>query len=110
MSEQRRLRAELRQGLHQFLMSLYKSYSNSMSHEGAVEIISACLNEEFKYFTKQHIESESNFDLSDSMKQLEQLARKEKDSVKQHELYEELETLVSAQEILAKYNTTEDNQ
>lgn len=40
MSTQRRLRSELKQGLHQFMMSLYNSYLQTLPHEEAVEQIS----------------------------------------------------------------------
>ncbi|MFE4029260.1 hypothetical protein ACFX4N_24220 [Priestia sp. YIM B13551] len=107
MSDQRRMRAELKQGLHQFLMTLYKSYLQTLPHEVAVEQISSCLEEEYEYFSKQSIQKENPLDFTTHIQQIETLARKEKDSVKQHELYEELEALVNAQEILAKYNMTE---
>lgn len=105
MSEQRRLRSELRQGLHQFMMSLYHSYSQSLSHENAVEQIGECLKEEYEYFTKQQLNASKTNSLEITIESLETLARKEKNSVKQHELYEELEAVVNAQEILAKYQT-----
>lgn len=107
MSEQRRMRAELKQGLHQFMMSLYRSYQQSLNHEESVKIISTVLEEEYEYFTKQSLQREGSLDLTTQIQEIESLARKEKDSVKQHEMYEDLEALVSAQEILAKYNSTE---
>jgi len=39
MSDQRKARAELRQGLHQFLMQLYFSYTESMGKEEATKAV-----------------------------------------------------------------------
>jgi len=110
MSDQRRMRSELKQGLHQFSMTLYNSYRQTLSHEEAVKQICECLTEEYEYYSKQSMKQEDSLNFTDLIKSIEQLARKEKDSVKQHELYEEIEALVSAQEILAKYNMTEGNK
>lgn len=108
MSEQRRIRAELKQGLHQFLMTLYNSYRQTLPHEEAVEQISICLKEEIEYFTKQPLEQEKSLDLDGFIQEIEKRARAERDSVKQYELYEDVENLVHAKEILQKYNMTED--
>lgn len=110
MSTQRRLRSELKQGLHQFLMGLYNSYLQTLPHEEAVEQISICLTEEFKYFTKQAMKQEESLDLGSLINKVEKRARSERDSAKQFGLYEDVEVLVRAQEILTKYNTTEDNK
>lgn len=107
MSEQRRMRAELRQGLHQFLMSLYKSYSQSLNHEQAVEQIKECIKEEYQYFTKQSLQDEdSSFDFNTIIRQLEKAAKKEQDAYKQMDLYTKMETLSTAQEIIQEYATT----
>lgn len=108
MSNQRRMRAELKQGLHQFLMSLYGSYTQSLGHEDAVQQIAACLEEEYKYFTKQAVQQEQSLDLETYIRRIEALAKKEKSPVKQHEIYEDAEALLKVQEILAKYDLTED--
>ena len=109
MSQQRRMRAELKQGLHQFLMSLYKSYSESLNHEQAVEQIGQCIKEEFEYFTKESLSEEnSSFDFNTIIQQLEKLARKELDAYKQMELYTKIETLSSAQEIIQEYAAMEE--
>lgn len=110
MSEQRRMRSELKQGLHQYSMSLYHSYRQTLSHEEAVKQISDCLAEEYEYYSKQSMKQNESFNFAELVKKIEQLARNEKDSVKQHELYEEMEALMNAQEILAKYNMTEGNK
>ncbi|MES9681668.1 hypothetical protein ABWK22_01885 [Gottfriedia acidiceleris] len=110
MSEQRRFRSELKQGLHQFLMTLYNSYRQTLPHEEAVEQVSTCLVEEFEYFTKQPMKQEKSLDLATLIKDVEKLARAERDSAKQFKLYEDVEALVQAKEVLEKYNTTEGNK
>lgn len=111
MSEQRRLRAELKQGLHQFLMSLYHSYTRTTGHEVAIEQISEALEKEYKYFTKESLEKPSqSLNLEEVIKLVDSKARKERHAVKQHEYYEELEILTSAQDILVKYQASGDLQ
>lgn len=108
MSEQRRIRAELKQGLHQFVMTLYNSYRQTNQHDAAIEQIGECLKEEFEYFTKQPlIKKETTSSLQAHIKELEQRARRERDSSEQHALYQDLETLVNAQEIMSKTNLPE---
>jgi len=111
MSNQRKLRSELRQGLHQFTMSLYRSYSQSMSHEDAVEQIAACLREEIEYYTKQAVqqEEESSIQFDTVINDLLQKARAATNATRQMELYQEIETLTSAQEIIQAYATREGN-
>lgn len=50
MSEQRKMRAELRQGLHQFLMQLYFSYTQTLNKKEAVQQIAEVLSEQYEYF------------------------------------------------------------
>lgn len=106
MSDQRRIRAELKQGLLQFLMTTYNSYRQSLGHEEAVQQIGICIKEQYEFFTKETMVEESAHDFSTILKSLEERAKKERDAVKQHEYYEDLEILSSAQEILSKYSTT----
>ena len=111
MSNQRRMRAELKQGLHQFLMTLYTSYSRTSGHEEGVSQISEALKKEYEYFTKEQLETANqSLSLEEVIKSLDSKARKERNAVKQHEYYEELETLTSAQDILAKYQASGDLQ
>lgn len=102
MSEQRKLRSEVKQGLHQFLMTLYHSYKKTMSHEDALQEISHCIKQEYEYFIKIPLTTQSTGDLTSSIKSLEKQAKFEKDAQRQMTLYEDLETLMSAQEILLK--------
>jgi len=48
MSDQRKARAELRQGLHQFLMQLYFSYTESMGKEEATKAVQEVLTEQYQ--------------------------------------------------------------
>lgn len=107
MSEQRRVRSELKQGLHQFLMTLYNSYLETAGHEQAVKQLAEVLSEEYTYFTKEPLATKSTSSLQSHITELEQRARRERDSSEQHTLYLDLETLVNAQEILSKYNLPE---
>lgn len=50
MSEQRRLRNETRQGLHQFLMRLYMSYLETMNEQEAKQLIREVLEEQYQHF------------------------------------------------------------
>lgn len=108
MSEQRKLRTELKQGLHQFLMTLYHSYTQSMSHEDALQEIAKCIREEHEYFTKHPLAKTPTLDFPRMIKTLEIRARKEKDATVQMGLYQDAETLMNAQDILSKYNLQED--
>lgn len=92
------------------MMTLYNSYQQTLSHEEAVEQISTCLVEEFEYFTKQSMKQEKPLDLDSLIKDVEKRARAERDSAKQFKLYEDVESLAQAQEVLKKYNMTEDNK
>lgn len=108
MSEQRKMRAELKQGLHQFTMSLYQSYLQSLSHEQATELIVQCLEEEHGYYSQKPLSKPEvtlpPFTLETHIQQVEQLAKKEDSPDKQFEFYNDLETLLSAKEILEKYS------
>lgn len=102
MSEQRKLRSEIKQGLHQFLMTLYHSYKKTMSHDDAIGEIKRCIEEEYEYFTKIPLQTNPSNNLTSLIKTLEKNAKYEKDPQRQMALYEDLETLMSAQEILLK--------
>lgn len=56
------------------------------------------------------MKQEDSLDLGSLINKVEKRARSERDSAKQFGLYEDVEVLVRAQEILTKYNTTEDNK
>lgn len=71
MSEQRRYRSELKQGLHQFLMQLYVSYSENHSPDEAKKIIVECIEEEYNYFHPSGLQETSAKDaLTDKIQEL----------------------------------------
>jgi uncharacterized coiled-coil DUF342 family protein len=51
MSEQRKIRAELKQGLHQFLMQMYMSYTESQGQDEAKKLVCECIEEQYEYFS-----------------------------------------------------------
>lgn len=59
MSEQRRLRSETKQGLHQFLMRLYVSYHDSMTETESKEAIQEILEEQYRFFSPVEIHERS---------------------------------------------------
>lgn len=105
MSNQRKVRAELNQGLHQFLMTIYKSYRESLSHESAVEQIAEKLKEQYEYFTNKSLEEseEEPLSLKAHIEKLEILMRNEMDPSRQYSIHEDLEVLLEADSILKKY-------
>lgn len=98
MSNQRRMRAELRQGLHQFLMQLFFSYSESLGKQEAMDMILEVLDEQYTYFAGESKPKAST--LSDTARQIEAEARDCQSYDEQMRLYDYVETLVKAQEIL----------
>lgn len=101
MSEQRKARAELRQGLHQFLMQLYFSYTESMGKQEATKAVQDVLTEQYQYFGAQvPEEASSGKDLSVLAKELEKRARASQSQEEQMYLYEKVETLMRAIEII----------
>lgn len=111
MSEQRRLRAELKQGLHQFLMTLYMSYKETASHDESLTNVREVIEEELKYFSDPsksvNTSKEKEKSLTDYILSLEKKATKEENHDIQFQLHQELETLMSAQEIINKIDQQE---
>jgi hypothetical protein len=107
MSDQRRMRAELKQGLHQFMMTLYQSYKKTAGHDQAVKEVASCLEEEHLYFLDAPIQQESDppLSLAAVIAEVERKTKTEKEQNAQYVLYEDLETLLSAQAILNKYTS-----
>lgn len=104
MSDQRRVRAELTQGLHQFLMSIYHSYQETLSHEDAVNIIGEKLKEEYTFFTKEEINPKNNgVDISEFISKVNELMKEEHDPERQYQMHQDLETLLSVKDILKRY-------
>jgi polyhydroxyalkanoate synthesis regulator phasin len=71
MSDQRKERAELKQGLHQFLMQLYVNYSQSLGRDEAKALVQECIDEEYKYFNPEGLKKNSaKEELSAKIKEL----------------------------------------
>ena len=104
MSEQRKMRAELRQGLHQFLMQLYLSYTQTLDKKQVIEQISGVLKEEHEYFTGQTLSMPA--DVGATLKEIatdyEKKARTSTSYEEQMQYSEDMESLMKAYEILAK--------
>lgn len=63
LSEQRRLRAELKQGLHQYLMGMYMSYTESQGPDEAKQLVLQIIEEEYQYFSPEGIKTTSAKDV-----------------------------------------------
>jgi predicted RNA-binding protein with EMAP domain len=71
MSDQRKVRAELKQGLHQFLMQLYLNYSQTHGQDEAKELVQECIDEEYKYFNPDGLKvASAKEELSAKVKEL----------------------------------------
>lgn len=101
MSEQRRMRAELHQGLSQFLMQLYFSYTESMGKDDATQHILEVLKEQYEYFSGQGLPTEG---ANDSLRELAnsyyKQAQESKVFEEQMHLQEKAEALEKAYDIL----------
>ncbi|UNY39996.1 hypothetical protein KLEB273_gp146 [Bacillus phage vB_BauM_KLEB27-3] len=83
MSETRKVRSELRQALHQILMSLYQEYRLTNGDDESRKLIIDSLNEQYELFGS---ESKNEYDLSIKVlqKKIQELKTK-LDSSKDHE-------------------------
>lgn len=71
MSEQRRIRSELKQGLHQYLMGMYMSYSENHGQDEAKQLVSQVMEEEYQYFSSTGLKTTSAQDvLTEKMEEL----------------------------------------
>jgi hypothetical protein len=104
MSEQRKMRAELRQGLHQFLMQLYLSYTQSGDKRAAIDQIVEVLHEQHEYFTGTAMVTKSGAEeeLAELAKQFEAKAKATSDYEEQMTYYHNVEALNLALDILVK--------
>ena len=102
MSEQRKMRAELRQGLHQFLMQLFFSYSQTLDKQAATEQIAEVLKEQYEYFTGIGMPTQSDSEIKELASKLEKQASATTDFELQMRYLEDMETLLKAHEILTK--------
>jgi hypothetical protein len=101
MSEQRRYRKELRQGLHQFLMQIYMAYLESHSEAEAKELVKEVMVEQFKYFSSDDITvDQTKQTLSNKVKDLTDKMNSMKDYDGQLYYAEKIDALNGAIEIL----------
>jgi hypothetical protein len=101
MSEQRRMRSELRQGLHQFLMQMYMSYAGSMDTQEAKDLIADCIEEQYEYFSKDALSSKGAKEaLEEKIEQLTKKFSEAKDFDTQMYYSEKIDSLSAAIEIL----------
>jgi hypothetical protein len=95
------MRQELKQGLHQFLMSLYLTYKESMDADEAKQTVLSCIEEEYEYFAKQQINAlNQTKSLEDTIAHIQTLIDQERDQTKIYEYHQQIETLIGAQMIL----------
>lgn len=103
MSDQRKMRSELRQGLHQFLMQIYESYTQTLSQEDAKKVVSECIEEQYKYFFAEGLKNNSAKDALTA--KLQELTNKLSESTTfDSQMYyaEKIDSLNAAIEILTK--------
>jgi len=99
MSQQRRMRAELNQGVHQFLMQLYHSYKESMGHEESVGQILEVLQSQHEYFSGETISTGGTVD------ELRMMAKDFESKAKASTVYEE--EMIHYEKAVALYNAIE---
>lgn len=101
MSDQRKARAELKQGLHQFLMQLYVNYSQSQGVDEAKELVQECIDDEYKYFNPDGLKkSSAKEELSAKIKELTDKVDSTKDYDTQLYYAEKVDALQAALDIL----------
>ena len=101
MSQQRKMRAELKQGLHQFLMQLYMSYTESIGQEEAKKLTLECIEEQYEYFNPDGLVGKSAKEIvEDKIKELTNKMESSNDYDTQLYFAEKIDILQSALEIL----------
>lgn len=106
MSNLRRTRVELSQGLHQFLMSIYQSYRSSTSSEDALGLIKDKLQEEYVFFAKESMPKDDTLydELYLFSTKMNEVIQDETDSNEQYKMHAELESIIDALAVIKKYN------
>jgi hypothetical protein len=99
MSEQRHLRQELRQGLHQFVMHMYQSYLKTGTEDEAKILVSEAIKEQLRLFDGSKVQDTA----SEIKMKIEELTQElNKDTSYDHQMYYvgKIDTLQSGLEIL----------
>lgn len=103
MSEQRRVRAELKQGLHQYLMGMYMSYTESQGLDEAKKLVLEIIEEEYQYFSPDGIKTISAKDvLTEKAKELTDKMESVTDYDQQIWYAEKLDALNAALDIMTQ--------
>lgn len=101
MSDQRKYRSELRQGLHQFLMQLYMSYMENHSEDDAKRIISEEIERQYQYFSPEGIQVNSAEEaIKNKIAEISQVLEDTSDYDTQLYYAEKVDSLSAALEIL----------
>jgi conjugal transfer/entry exclusion protein len=101
MSDVRKMRQELRQGLHQYLMQLYQSYLTTVGEEEAKKIVSEEIKSQYEFFTGETIASDTTLDvLRQKRSEMKALMNKETDYDGQLFYAEKMDALDAAIEVL----------
>lgn len=101
MSELAKMRQELRQGLHQYLMQLYMSYLDTMNVEDAKFLVAEEIKEQYQLFLGGKIEANMVLRvLREKHKEIEELMKKQADYDSQLFYAEKIDALNSAIEVL----------
>jgi uncharacterized coiled-coil DUF342 family protein len=101
LSEQRKIRSELRQGLHQFLMQMYTSYLQTNGEDEAKEIVLESIKEQYEYFAKEKLSSHTAKEtLEEKVEILTEKFKSSKDFDTQMYYSEKIDSLNAAIEIL----------
>jgi len=101
MSDQRKRRQEIKQGLHQFLMELYFSYEENHSPEEARRKVASYLEEQYQIFADASIQQQQVKErLSRKIHELRENLSRTQDYDTQMYLEEKIEVLSEAIRIL----------
>ncbi len=101
MSEQRRVRAEIKQGMHQYLMHMYMSYLQSHNEDEAKALVQEVLQEELQHFNLESVSATSaKEELLSKVSELKSKLEKASDYDSQMYYAEQIDALESSIEIL----------
>lgn len=101
MSEQRKVRSELRQGLHQFLMQMYMSYTETQGQDEAKKLVMEVVEEQYRYFSQNSVaESTVKEVLTNKINELTVKMESIADYDEQIYFAEKIDALQAAMEIL----------
>lgn len=100
MSEQRRSRQELRQGLHQFVMLMYQSYLESQTEDEAKSLVADAIKEQLRLFMGSTSSGETEELVQKKLGELDKELKGAESYDEQMYFAEKIDTLQQALEIL----------